>query len=252
MPIIIKGIHVDAGRPIVCVPVVEKMPEDILAAVDALVNSEVKMIEWRIDAYEDYQDAQSVRDILDDMRSMTKEVILLATLRTAEQGGEADLSEIELTDLYDEIAKAHVADIIDVEAFSLSDAMAVIRQLQKRGALVLLSHHDFTATPSEGAMEDLLERMAKKDGDLVKLAVMPHELRDTLRLMAVSNDFIKKHKGIPLVTVAMGKDGLLSRLAGECFGSCITFAKDSKGSAPGQVPFAELNVAMDFVHRWIG
>ena len=52
--------------------------------------------------------------------------------------------------------------------------------------------------------------------------------------------------------LAMGKDGLLSRLAGECFGSCITFAKDSKGSAPGQVPFAELNVAMDFVHRWIG
>ncbi len=147
------------------------------------------------------------------------------------------------------IAQAHAADIIDVEAFSLSEPVEVIKNLHRQGALVILSHHDFHATPENTVMEDLLAKMAALDGDIVKLAVMPSTFGDTLRLIEAADNFRRTYPGMPLVAIAMGKDGALSRITGECFGSCITFASGNASSAPGQLPVAKMKAAIDLIHE---
>jgi 3-dehydroquinate dehydratase-1 len=50
----------------------------------------------------------------------------------------------------------------------------------------------------------------------------------------------------------MGRLGAVSRLAGEAFGSAVTFGVVSESSAPGQVPIAALRTALDIVHQAIG
>ncbi len=91
MPIFIKGMHVDEGRPMICVPITEKTDEKIYAETEVLVAAGVKMIEWRIDCFEEYNDPKAVREVLDNLLGMTKETVLLATLRTKKQGGGADV-----------------------------------------------------------------------------------------------------------------------------------------------------------------
>ena len=44
----------------------------------------------------------------------------------------------------------------------------------------------------------------------------------------------------PLVTMAMGGLGAISRVSGEVFGSCMTFASVEKTSAPGQMPLEDV------------
>ena len=39
----------------------------------------------------------------------------------------------------------------------------------------------------------------------------------------------------PLITMAMGGLGAVSRISGQVFGSCMTFASFGKASAPGQL-----------------
>ena len=43
-----------------------------------------------------------------------------------------------------------------------------------------------------------------------------------------------------LITMSMGKLGMVSRISGELFGSCVTFAAGKKASAPGQIAMDDL------------
>ena len=252
MPIFIKGIHVDAAKPIVCVPITAKSEEAIYDEAQAQIDAGVRMLEWRVDCFAQHTDAEAVRRVLDELQAMTKETILLATVRTKAQGGQADYDETKLVDIYDRIAQAHAADIIDVEAFSFADPTAIIRGLHIRGALIMLSHHEFDHTPQTARMKECLDRMADLDGDLIKLAVMPQKASDTFRLMEAAAVFHESRPQMPLVAIAMGRMGAISRITGELFGSCITFAAGEKASAPGQLPYAEAEAALDFIHGNLG
>jgi 3-dehydroquinate dehydratase-1 len=53
---------------------------------------------------------------------------------------------------------------------------------------------------------------------------------------------------IPIVTIAMGVRGKITRIAGGLFGSDITFAVGMESSAPGQLPIAELKQAMGVIY----
>ena len=44
----IKGTEVGTGRPLICVPVLEKTKEEVIKEVEYLVKSDADMIEWRL------------------------------------------------------------------------------------------------------------------------------------------------------------------------------------------------------------
>ena len=50
---------------------------------------------------------------------------------------------------------------------------------------------------------------------------------------------------MPLITMSMGNIGIISRIAGEVFGSCVTFGAGKQTSAPGQIPWKELQEVME-------
>jgi 3-dehydroquinate dehydratase-1 len=52
----------------------------------------------------------------------------------------------------------------------------------------------------------------------------------------------------PLISMSMGSLGSISRIAGENFGSAVTFATVGAASAPGQFPIRELRMMMDALH----
>ncbi|MNI90534.1 3-dehydroquinate dehydratase [compost metagenome] len=53
----------------------------------------------------------------------------------------------------------------------------------------------------------------------------------------------------PIITMSMAGKGMISRLAGELFGSALTFGSAKKASAPGQLPVAELRGLLELMHR---
>ena len=143
----IKGTEVGTGRPLICVPVLEKTKEEVIKEVEYLVKSDADMIEWRLDAFEHYTDYNEVREILQQIAPLLKKKLFLYTFRTAKQGGVVSVDRETLNDLHDLAAESECVDLIDLEFFEEEHAAKRIREIQKKGKKVVASHHDLEGTP---------------------------------------------------------------------------------------------------------
>ena len=52
----------------------------------------------------------------------------------------------------------------------------------------------------------------------------------------------------PIITMSMAGTGVISRLAGEVFGSALTFGAAAKASAPGQMGVEDLKQVLTLLH----
>lgn len=248
-PFTIKNVTFGEGKPVVCVPVTEQEDEDILQKIAELVKENVRMIEWRVDWFRYVDDEDAVSALLQKIRPLVKETVFLFTFRSRKQGGNSGIAEKKILKLNEIAAKSQAVDLIDLEFFEATFPLKEIRRFQKMGVRIIASHHDFDGTPAEGIMKMLLTKMKEGNADIVKLAVMPQNTEDVLRLLTITSDMKKSFPGLPVVTMAMGTAGMVSRISGETFGSCITFGSAGKTSAPGQMDHKELEIILDLLHR---
>lgn len=245
----IRGKMIGQGRPLLCAPIVEDTKDGILSECRGLMDTAADIIEWRADLFEGIIGRDTVLDILERMRSILGDKLLLFTCRSEAQGGNAKLSEEETHALLLAAAKSGFTDLIDMEYFSFRNPKKEIRLLHEAGAVIVASHHDFQETPPEKAMEHLLQDMADGNADLVKLAVMPDHMEDVLRLLAVTERFRRDYPDTPIITMSMGRYGMLSRICGEFFGIAVTFGYHRRASAPGQIGIDELSQILSKIHK---
>lgn len=245
----IKNRTIGEGRPLVCVPVMERDAASVIREITYLSQSQADMIEWRVDAFRDFCDYNAVRGVFEAVAPLLKDKLFLYTFRTKRQGGEASVEEETLNDLHDLAAESGCVDLVDLEYFEEEKPMRKIYRLREKGLCVVASHHDFEETPSPEVMKMLLEKMCAGGADIVKLAVMPQKQKDVLDLLKVTSDFHTENPDTPIITMSMGKIGSISRLCGETFGSCVTFGAHEKPSAPGQYEMGELINILETIHR---
>ena len=219
----IKGIRIGDGKPVICVPVVAPERETIIETIKSLTEQKVQMIEWRVDCFREADDVAAVRAVLDTVKPFLTETIFLFTFRTKQQGGSRRMEEWKILKLNETAAKSGCADMIDLEFFEATKPEKEIRRFQRMGVRVIASHHDFDATPDDCILRMLMEQMQQGGADVAKLAVMPQSADDVVRLLKLTNDMKQKYPTLPVVTMSMGALGVVSRMAGEIFGSCITF-----------------------------
>lgn len=248
----VKNRQIGAGRPLVCVPIVETTKDAILQKAREMVDKKVEMIEWRVDAFEHADDLNAIRQVLEGLKPLVEDTILVYTFRSKNQGGLQVLSQEQIYDIHEVGAEEKIADFVDVEFFEAKNAPREIRKLQEKGVYVIASHHDFEETPRVDIMEMLLERMNGSGAAIVKLAVMPQSAEDVLMLLHETNRFHQKNPDTPIITMSMGALGCISRVAGESFGSCVTFGAFDKASAPGQLPYEELGEMLSVLHKSMG
>lgn len=246
---IIKGKEIGKGKPRICVPVMGKTKEEIVEEVLALIKTEVDIIEWRVDAFTDYKNYNAIREVLQLLAPHLQEKIFLYTFRTKAQGGMGIVSAEELSDIHELAAESNCVDLLDLEYFEEEYPIIKIRQLQEKGVKIVASHHDFMETPEREVMKMLLENMCAGNADIVKIAVMPQCAEDVLRLLSVTNEFYKENPDTPIISMSMGRLGMISRLSGEIFGSCVTFAANKESSAPGQLKMERVIDIVEFLHE---
>ena len=87
----VKDIVFNEGRPKICVPLVGKTKQDILAAVKILENVAFDLAELRIDFFEGVEHPEQVEALLAEIKSLYKKPLLF-TFRTKKEGGERELS----------------------------------------------------------------------------------------------------------------------------------------------------------------
>lgn len=248
-PIQIKNIILGQGMPKICVPLTAQTAEELFSQAEASVAAGADLVEWRADFFEELEQEVKTAETLELLSDILGQVPLLFTIRTKKEGGNREISTDDYVNYNLLAARTGYADLVDVEAFdNEEEKKKLISEIRKLGVKVIASTHDFQKTDSR---ETLLSRFLEMDAsgaDILKMAVMPKDFEDVAAIMQATNEMTKLTDR-PLISMAMGDTGSMSRISGENFGSCVTFGTVGKASAPGQFPIKELRMMMEALHR---
>lgn len=233
------------GIPKICAPVIESTYNGIMDMAEAVYKSEADIMEWRVDYYEDFYNTARVNQVISGIKEILKEKPLLFTFRTSNEGGIRDISYEEYFKL---LSMAGVnADLADIEIYRSKDIEKLI-SIVKKHAVVIGSYHDFNGTPGTEEIIKRLIYMESMGADIPKIAVMPKDKKDVIRLMEASLSAKEQLGGRPVITMSMAKMGLISRIAAEITGSAVTFGCIGKPSAPGQIEVKRLKELIQELH----
>ena len=247
--ITVRGKVIGGPRPLICLPLMAKEVKELFSEAKELAGLRPDLIEWRIDAFAELADVVRCLLALQELRTIIGEIPLIFTCRIDREGGIQGMTQESRLALIDQAMESGYVDIVDIE---LCNDLQFIEKIRKRarelGVKLILSYHNFQKTPNEKYLAETLELAEKMGGDIAKMAVMPNNYNDVLTLLAVTNNARNGRVSIPMVTISMGMEGKISRLAGGLFGSDITFAIGRDSSAPGQIPFSELKSGMALLY----
>ena len=246
----VRNIIIGEGIPKIIVPIAGSNSREIFSAAKKMKCLAADVVEWRADYFEEALDAGSVIKTLAELREILGDIPLLFSFRTFKEGGEKSISLEQYEELIIMAAKSGYADLIDVEIFSAdASASGIIEAIHEADCLAVGSNHDFYGTPEKNEIISRLIKIQDTGADILKIAVMPVGSGDVLALLEATAEMTEKYSKRPVVTMSMSGKGVISRIAGEMFGSAMTFGSAGKKSAPGQMPAEELSVMLQMFHR---
>lgn len=252
--IILGGRPLAGGRvPAICAPLVGRTRAALTAEAAAVAARQPDLIEWRVDFFESLADSAEVLAAAAAIRQAAAGIPVLFTRRAQREGGQPiPLSEAEVLALYARVAASGCVDAMDFEMENDRADVARVRELTRaHGLALVLSFHDFQRTPATQELQERFAQAQRLGADAAKVAVMPQSTEDVHRLLGATLA-ASQSLPIPVISMAMGGLGAVSRLCGGVFGSALTFAVGAAASAPGQIPIDEVRATLAVLQRATG
>ncbi|OCN03901.1 hypothetical protein A4S06_03660 [Erysipelotrichaceae bacterium MTC7] len=223
----------------ICVPIVETTETEILKKVEAIVASKADMMEWRVDFYEHVLEEAKLVPLLRKINEIRKDMPLIFTFRTKNQGGNLAIENRIYSLMYTTIILGKLVDIVDIE-WTIDPAISnpLIEKAKKTGIGIIMSYHDFDSTPAKQVIVKRLKHMYTLGADIAKIANMPRSQKDVDTIIEASQEM--KETGQLFIAISMGELGEFTRVNATQLGSCLTYAALGVTSAPGQVEIEDL------------
>jgi len=210
-----------------CVAIQGASPAELMDRAESACK-DFKFLELRLDSL---SRPASALPYIKQFLAEHKDITLIATCRRKAHGGLFDgplAAELEILTKAAECG----CQIIDLEVESAEEAKsAQIAKLRSAGAALLVSFHDFTRTKG---LDQAVDRIEAFKPDFVKVVSTARSLADNLPVLRLIED---RSLHSQVVGIAMGEEGLVSRVLGPRAGAAFTFASWSTETetAPGQV-----------------
>lgn len=227
----------------ICIPITARTEDEIISQAKKIKKLNPDIVEWRADYYEIRNQEKGAFEIiceLEQIHKVLKDIPILFTFRTAEEGGEKQISFEAYNNYCSHVAmsaKENNVAFIDIEIYGKREAdelTKLIDFIHEQDVKVIGSNHHFDKTPDEKEMMNIMKTTEEMGADVCKLAVFPKEKEDVDALINVSQIADKELK-TPIITMSMGELGAVTRVCTSLTGSVITFAAGCHASAPGQI-----------------
>ena len=205
-------------KPVIAAIIDEKIP---LEKIQELKKEGVGLLEIRVDCFN-----RPINEVTQYMKEV-RDTLLMPTIGTIREN---DSNRDSRVDLFRQIMP--FVDCVDIElGCGISDE---VRRLAE-GKTIMVSEHNFINTPSYTDLQMIVERALGQGAQIVKIATMALSLEDVRKLLRFTEDCDE-----PLVTIAMGAVGTVSRLIAPLFGSLFTYGYITHPVAPGQISVHKL------------
>lgn len=234
----------------VIVPVMGRTDDDVHDHARQLVGRDVDVVEWRIDTFRGATNPEAVLQAGNALVDATDGLPLLCTFRSAAEGGASPVTPDEYVAVYEAVIAAGIADAVDVEVRFDPRAGDAVRDLARDARIpVIGSWHDFQSTPPLEDFLRIIMRMRERGFDVGKVAATPTDAADVFALLHATAVASAEEGHLPVLAMAMGALGTISRLAAPVSGSCATFATVGEQSAPGQIPLEDVRTVLSLLER---
>ncbi|CAL9772552.1 unnamed protein product [Musa acuminata subsp. burmannicoides] len=216
---------------LLCVPLVAKTVEQMMADMAAAKARGADLVEIRLDHLSDFEPRRDLHLLVGD-----RPLPVLVTYRPKWEGGEYegdDKQRFEALCLAMELG----AEYVDVELKVADDFVRLISGKKPDNFKLIVSSHNYQSTPSSEELSSLVARIQAAGADIVKIATTAVDIVDVTRMFQVI-----VHCQVPMIGLVMGERGLISRLLCPKFGGYLTFGTLGVGkeSAPGQPTISDL------------
>ena len=258
-----RSVVLGEGMPKICVPITGRTLEEIVDQASNAASVFPDFVEWRVDYFEEIHPLEAspsggelpvntvssvfpaVDRALKKMADVLNGLPILFTVRTATEGGRIALYPEDYIGLLLHAAERPEVSAIDVEELRTDSDMEILtREIQARHKPVIGSAHFFGKMPKKPEQMELMDRISRTGADVLKLAAMPSDSRGVLKMMEMAEEE-NRLTDKPVIAIAMGKIGMVSRVSGALTGSCVTFGTVDAESAPGQIPVSTLRIILE-------
>lgn len=239
------------GRPAICTPVVGRNEEEIFSQLSCVLGQKPDIVEWRADFFADIADTHRVLAVAEKFACAAGSTPVIFTIRSVAEGGQPiALSARERICLNAAVCSGTAIEYIDCELSNEPADIEFLRGIAHgSGKKIIGSFHEFSCTPGR---DSLLQKFLEAQSyglDVAKVAVMPQDMEDVLTLLGAALE-AKKRLSIPLIAIALGHYGAITRMIGGVFGSSVSFAVGHTASAPGQVPIDDLRTVFSILDQY--
>jgi len=216
----------------ICIPIVAKDQRAALVQMERGFPL-ADILELRID---------QIRNVNLENLMRRKRGKILVTNRRKDEGGGFSGTERQRVELLKEAVELGV-DYVDIEVRTegalIKELSAKIRNHHGR-AKWIVSHHDFSETPSKRSLRKRLNECTRTGADIVKIVTYANTVEDNLRVLGLIP--YARRKGVEIIAFCMGEMGRISRIMAPLLGSCFSYVSLEKGteSASGQLTLEEI------------
>ena len=216
-------------RPKICVSILAKDSHELCRQAKRAESLSADLVEVRLDSLSTYRGISKVAGVVD--------VPVVATNRTRSQKGSFAGSEMERLNLLMDAVEGG-AEYVDIES-STPNLDQVIESFRRTSAKIILSHHDHHRTSKLSMLKSNLANLQRHKSDLYKIVTTARSVEDNLTILKL---LATNRKTIRLVSFAMGKLGIWSRILSPFYGANFTYTSLQRGleTAPGQPSVSEL------------
>ncbi len=204
---------------------------------------EIDILEWRLDSTICRHSLETTLDAFQFL-SLSPRLPVLATNRPKREGGAFEGAESQRLEVLHKAVKAG-AEWVDLEDDTSREAIESFRSEKAR---VLVSHHDFAGTPDKPTLQRLVENMAKKNPDIIKITTYAQSPEDNLAVLDLI-PFGRREFGKDVIAFCMGALGRWSRVACLLMGSPWSYVQlpGQTTTAPGQLAVNKMRTLLNIM-----
>ena len=211
----------------IAIPIFEKNCRDVVEVANDCIKKGADILEFRIDGLKN-PDITEIKNTINEINFP-----MIATNRINTEGGSFRGSEEDRINILYECC-----DLVDYVDIELQSDDAYINKIHETGVTTIVSYHDFEKTPDLNEINYIVQK-EQELGDIAKVAFMPHDLEDTLTILAVLSHCENT------IAISMGDLGSYTRVMASKFDSPITFAAGRDATAPGQIDIETMKVLLN-------
>lgn len=240
----------EGNQPQICTPLVGTKKEDLLKELELVLQKKPDLIEWRADYFEEIANTDLVLTVAKQIKEFAGDIPVIFTIRSAREGGQPiTLTDREVLNLIEAVCQQTGIEYVDYELSNPEELFKELRQVASENETkIIASYHNFNFTPKMEVLFDKIKDAQHLHADVAKIAVMAENLQDVLNILEITLE-TKNTLKIPLISIAMGEYGSITRMIGGVFGSAVTFAVGENSSAPGQIPIDELRSVLTVIQN---